>query len=364
MRSPRLVFDLDKIEHNARVIVQLCESRGVRVAGVTKCACGHPMVAEAMLRGGVSGLADSRLENIERMRAAGVEASFLLLRLPAPSAVERVVELSDASLNSEPEVLAGLSQAAQRRGRVHDVILMVDLGDLREGLWPDRVLTVVGEALQLPSIRLRGLGSNLACFAGAAPDHANMARLVELVDEVEREFGIELDTVSGINSSGLSLLAAGGIPDRVNHARIGEAILLGRETLERSPWPGTHQDAFRLEAEVLELQSKPSTPSGQRGQNAFGDMPEFDDRGTRLRALLNLGRQDVHVAGLEPLDPRVRIQGACSGYLAVDVQDLEGAVRVGDRIGFTPNYAALLAAMTSEYVAKCPLSGPGPAAGS
>ena len=105
---------------------------------------------------------DSRLENIERMRAAGVEASFLLLRLPARSAVERVVELSDASLNSEPEVLAALSQAAQRRGRVHDVILMVDLGDLREGLWPDRVMPAVGEALQLPGIRLRGLGKHLA----------------------------------------------------------------------------------------------------------------------------------------------------------------------------------------------------------
>jgi predicted amino acid racemase len=33
--------------------------------------------------------------------------------------------------------------AADDRGQVHEVMLMVDLGDLREGLWPSDLPSVV-----------------------------------------------------------------------------------------------------------------------------------------------------------------------------------------------------------------------------
>jgi len=71
-----------------------------------------------------------------RLKAAGIDSSYMLLRLPALSGVDEVVESVDVSLNSELTVLAALSRAAVSRGRVHDVMLMVDLGDLREGIWP------------------------------------------------------------------------------------------------------------------------------------------------------------------------------------------------------------------------------------
>jgi len=150
----------------------------------------------------------------------------------------------------------------------------------------------------------------------------------------------------------LELVAAGAMPARVNHARIGEAILLGRETIHRMPWPDTHQDAFLLHAEVLELKNKPSLPVGIRNQDAFGALPAFEDRGNVLRALLNLGREDVDVAGIAPLDPRLRILGASSGYLILDVSAIQGSIRTGDELAFSMNYSALLAAMTSEYVKK------------
>lgn len=357
MSYPRLYIDLDKVEHNARTVSALCSAHGVQVAGVTKCVCGYPPVAEAMLRGGVNAIADSRLQNISRMRAAGVESAFMLLRLPPLSAVEQVVELAAISVNSELRVLSGLSEAARRRGLVHDVIIMVELGDLREGVLPGSLLTTVRDAMKLPGIRVRGLGANLACFAGVEPDADTMNRLVALAEEVERTFGITLDTLSAINSSGLTLLAAGAMPARINHARIGEAILLGRETLERRPWPDTHQDAFRLEAEVVEMNDKPSAPAGRRSQNAFGDRPHFEDRGTIMHALLNLGRQDVYVPGLAAPDSRIRILGACSGYLALDLSAAPDAFAVGDSISFSLDYGALLAAMTSAYVEKVPLRG-------
>jgi predicted amino acid racemase len=352
MMTPYLSIDLAKIEHNARTIVALCRPHGIVVAGVTKLVCGHPEVARAMLRGGVSSLADARLENIRRIQAAGIQAPCLLLRLPPLSAVDTVVQAVDISLNSELRTLEALSAAALRHHRQHAIILMLDLGDLREGVWPDRLPALLARAIELPGIRIAGLGANLACFAGVVPTPALMQSLVALAEAIESQFGLAFEWISGINSSGLALIAAGQMPRRVNHARIGEAILLGRETIRREPWPGTYQDAFCLYAEVLELKRKPSVPVGVRSQDAFGQQPSFEDRGEILRALVNVGREDITLAGLKPLDTRLRLLGASSGYLVLDVSAAAGDTQVGDKLAFSLNYGALLRAMTSEYVSK------------
>ena len=350
--TPYITIDLDKIEHNTRTIVGLCNEHSIEVTGVTKVTCGHPEVANAMLRGGVTSIADSRLENIQRLKSAGVDTSFMLLRLSPLSAVDEVVESIDLSLNSELAVLEGLSQAAIRIGKVHDVILMVDLGDLREGIWPDDVIAFVREAIKLEGVCIKGIGTNLACFAGVVPSEVNMNQLVELANEIENSFAITLEWVSGINSSGLELLAAGNMPQRINHARIGEAILLGRETIHRNPWPDTFQDAFVLHAEILELKKKPSYPVGKRSEDAFGRLTEFEDKGNVLRALLNVGREDIDIKGITPLDSRINILGGSSGYLVLDVTAAKDKLSVGDELIFTLNYSALLTAMTSEYVKK------------
>jgi len=355
MSPPYVTIDLDKIEHNARVVVELCRAHGLGVVGVTKCACGHPEIAQAMRRGGVSAIGESQLENIHRLKSAGVAAPLMLLRLPAPSEADEVVASVDVSLNSELSVLAALSQAAQRRGRRHDVIVMVDLGDLREGLWPRDLTHFMSEAVRLDGIRVAGLGTNLACFAGVVPSAENMRRLCELADQVERHFGLKLDWISGANSSALNLIAAGRMPARVNQARIGEAILLGRETTQRAPWPGTFQDAFSLHAEILEIKKKPSAPLGERTQDAFGHLAAFENRGEIERALVNIGREEISIEGLAPADARLKLLGASSSYLVIDTSAAPGTFKVGDELKFALNYGALLTAMTSEYVRKKPV---------
>jgi predicted amino acid racemase len=349
---PYLSIDLNKIEHNTRSIVVLCKKSGIEVTGVTKVVCGHPQIAKAMLRGGVSSLADSRLENIQRLKGAGIHSSFMLLRIPPLSAVDRVVELTDVSLNSELAVLEEISNAAQRRNKMHDVIIMVDLGDLREGILPDELIPFVRTTLKLPGINIKGLGTNLACLSGVEPSKENMQQLVELASTVEDTFNLKLDQLSAVNSSGLTLIASGQMPRQINHARIGEAILLGRETLHRHPWPDTYQDVFILHGEVLEQKHKPSAPAGRRGEDAFGEQPRFEDKGLRNRVLVNLGREDIDIHGATPLDPQLKIIGASSGYLVIDATDSKQQYKVGDDISFAVNYSALLAAMTSEYVKK------------
>ena len=352
MGAPHVTIDTGKLEHNARTITRTCAKFGIQVTGVTKGTCGSPDAARAMLRGGVTSVGESRLENIARLRSAGVDAVHMLLRTPSLSRVHEVVERVDISLNSESAVVAALSDAAQSRGLVHEIIVMVDLGDLREGVWPDDLVPFVRDIIGLPGIRIVGLGTNLSCYAGVIPSRENMEQLVEHAREIESVFELELDLISGGNSSSLPLIASGDMPRRVNHARIGEAILLGVETVRRTPWPDTHQDAFVLHAEIIELKAKPSVPIGATGEDAFGARPRFDDRGDIIRAILNIGREDIEPDGVKPFEAKTRVLGATSDALIVDVTAVADSLRVGDTMVFGLNYPALLAVMSSEYVQK------------
>ena len=350
--TPRLEIYPSRIEENARSVINLCHSHGIKVAGVTKVICAHPAVVGALEKAGVDILADSRLENLNAIRETGSTLPLMLLRIPTPSRLAEVVELADISLNSSLETMIGLSKAAVKAGKTHQVILMIDVGDLREGIWPDRALEVVTGAANLPNLDVLGLGCNLACYGGVIPTTEKMEMLLDVHEKCQKSTGLPLEIISGGNSANLPLLAAGGIPAGINQLRIGEAIQLGRNVLDRSPWPGTRQDTYRIVAEVVEMEVKPSVPIGMCGRDAFGDTPQFTDRGLRKRAICNLGRQDVVVDNIEPVDPGLIVLGGSSDHLIVDVQEAAEPVKVGSEIAFYPGYSALLAASTSAYVQK------------
>jgi predicted amino acid racemase len=343
-----------RIEANARAVITQCKAINQRahIACVSKVTGAHPAVLHALKAGGADSIADSRLQNFERAARENLGLPTLLLRLPTLSQAVDVVRWTDCSLNSSLETITRLSQAARMAGVRHQVIIMVDVGDLREGIWPERVVDVARAAASLPNIDILGLGANLACYGGVIPSVENMRRLVQVRDECRAATGLALDLLSGGNSANLPLLASGNMPREINHFRLGESILLGRNVLDRSPWPGTRQDTFRLLAEVIEVERKPSIPIGARGQDAFGGETEFVDRGVRTRAICNIGRQDVVVDGLTPEDAGIIVLGGSSDHLVLDVEAASQPVRVGDEIAFFPGYGALLAASTSAYVEK------------
>lgn len=356
MPGPHVTIDLEKIENNTRTVVSWCEKAGISIFGVTKGSCGMPQVARAMLRGGVKGLGESRLENIRRLRDSGIDAPVMLLRSPPLSLIDEVVRSVDISLNSELAVIRELSRVAERMGRVHDIILMIDLGDLREGIWPNDLLPTVEQILDLPGIRILGLGTNLTCFGAIIPTEVNLGQLADLAGTVRSRFGLELPYISGGNSSSLPLLLSGGMPRGINHLRIGEAILQGgRDTFLDRPRPELDRDVFLLSGELLEVKTKPSMPIGVAGVDAFGGRPVFKDIGERLRGIVNIGREDANIEGLLPVTPGVTVLGASSDHLILDVSDARPAPKVGDKVNFRMSYGALLAAMTSEYVEKVPM---------
>jgi predicted amino acid racemase/arginase family enzyme len=352
MTEPCITINLEKIEHNARTLSRFCGQHGITISGVSKVACGNPDVAKAMLRGGVVSIGESRMRNIYRLKANGVNAPFILLRTPPLSDTDAIVTSVDISLNSELSVLAALSESALRRGLVHKVILMLDLGDLREGILPGDLFNVTRDIIELEGVKIVGLGTNLSCYGGVVPSEENMGLLAYYADELEQRFNLQLSFISGGNSSSLEILTEGKMPKRINHLRLGESILLGRETINRHPVPGTYQDAFLLKAEIIELKKKPSLPIGITAQDAFGNTPVFEDQGDMVRAILNIGREDIDVDGINPIDTRLFILGASSDHLLVNVTRAEGEISLGDRIEFSTNYSALLAAMTSNYVEK------------
>jgi predicted amino acid racemase len=263
-----------------------------------------------------------------------------------------VVEYADISLNSEIEVIKALNEAAKAKGKVHQIILMVDLGDLREGVWFENAVAFAGEIIKLENIKLMGLGTNLTCYGGVIPSIENLGTLVKIAEEIEVKYGIKLEIISGGNSSSIHLLQKSQMPGKVNQIRLGEAIVLGTESAYGERIEDTYSDAFTLAAEIVELKEKPSAPIGEIGMDAFGGKPVFVDKGIIKRAIVAVGRQDVKHEGLTPRDKGISILGASSDHMILDVTNAEAGYKVGDIVEFDVNYGALLAAATSEYVNK------------
>lgn len=349
MLAPRIEIELDKLVYNARKLMTLYGSKGIDVTVVTKGVCGSPRIANALLGSGIASFGDSRIANIRKMREAGVDAQFILIRSPMPSEAERVVELADVSLNTELSVIRLLARHAARRGKTQQIILMVEMGDLREGIMPSNVAPMVAEVMRLRGVKLAGIGANLACFGGIKPTEVKMRKLSAIARNLQRQYGITFEIISGGNSANYQWFVSTPDVGLINHLRIGEALLLGRDTVTRERIPGLYTDAFTLVAEVIELKTKPSRPFGEVAQDAFGHVPVFEDKGEMERAILALGRQDVDNLAIKP---RIKadVLGASSDHLVLDVTGL--GLKVGAKVQFDVAYSALLRAMTSPYVEK------------
>jgi predicted amino acid racemase len=345
----RIEIDLDKVEQNTRILVDRLAVRGIRVTGITKAVMGSPGIGAAMLRGGARGLGDSRVPNLARLAGLDPLPARALVRSPMLSQAARVVDVADVSLNTEAVVLAALNQVAAQRKQTHAVVLMVELGDLREGIALGDVPEAVRVVLKYSALRLVGLGANLACQSGVVPDDRNMGVLSGLTDDIEARHGISLDVVSGGNSANLNWALHTHDVGRINELRLGEAILLGVDPLNRTPIPGLHTDAFTVSAEIIEAGVKPAQPWGDRAQAAFGVAPVRAGGRTVHQAILALGRQDADPDGLQPPEG-ITILGMSSDHLVVDLGDHE--VTVGDQMDFGVAYGALVRSMTSPFVTK------------
>jgi len=351
--NPILCIDLGKLAHNAKALSGQCRERGIEVAAVTKVFCADSNMVKAICGQGPAYLADTRLENIARYPGAGPER--ILLRAPPPGGCGDVARGCDISLHSEMATLGEMSTAAERHAKKHGVVLMIDMGDLREGIYhanKDEILKAADFAASRQWLELCGIGVNLTCYGGTIPDAGIMGRFADLAGYLETRLQTKFRIISGGNSSSLDLMAKGGMPPAINHLRLGESIVRAEETAYQQPLEGLLSDVVTLEASLVEVQRKPSYPEGDIGLNAFGEKPRFEDKGFRTSGIVAMGRQDTDPAGLKCFDGGVRIMGASSDHLIVDLTEANCAYGVGDVLRFSMNYSAILRGFTSEYVKR------------
>jgi predicted amino acid racemase len=321
MTIPRVTVDLAKITHNSRQAVAVCSDWGIEVVGVTKGVWGLPEVVRALTAGGVRILADSRLQNISRMRTAGIREPIWLLRTPGPSEIDACVGLADASLNVDLDVLEGLSRAAGRAGKQHGIILMVDSNTGREGVSCENAPGICRRIAAMGELQLLGLGAYFHVHSNAAEHLAALRKLVAVARHVEGQIGVRLPLVSGGSSNIFQLFRREGqAVAGINQLRLGTAVLLGLYTsFGPALIDGFFQDAFVLEAELIEVKQRKG----------------------RVLGILSLGRLDTDPELLFPADPGVRLVDATNDHTVMDLSAMTERPRVGNRLAFQLGYSAL-----------------------
>ena len=350
--NPTMEINSKAILNNLKELKALTQKHGIKMSVVTKGLVGYEAVVRLLVENGADSICEAHIQNLIKFQDLPVEK--WLIRSPLISEATETVKYADVSCASEIAVLEALSAAAVEQGRVHKVVIMLELGELREGCMPDEIVSVCKTCLSLPGIELYGIGAHISSMFEIAPDDQNMNAIVEAAAKVEDELGIKLPLVSGGSSAMIKKLQDGELPATINHLRFGEAVLLGTIACFDVPFEGAMTDTFNLYAEIFEVKEKPSMPWGDRAPNALSIYkdPEFRDVGIRKRALVAVGRQDLQTKYLIPHDPDLKIVGDTCDCFVADITDCKKEYNPGDILGFSLRYHGIVTAIASEYIEK------------
>lgn len=350
---PKLKIDLKKLENNTKEMVRICAERGVNIAGVIKGCGGIPQCAATMEKGGCKYIGSSRMSQLKEAKEFGIKVPLMLIRIPMLSEASEAVKYTEYSLHSEIEVIKAFEAEAKKQGRKHNIILMAEIGDLREGIWDeDEILnTAMFVENQCDNLHLAGVGSNVGCYGSVVATADKLNELVVIAEKIESAIGRELEIISGGGSTSVPRIIDNDMPERINHLRVGEAIVVAKDLPDLYGYnlPNIYTDCFVFEAEVVELKDKLSHPVGEIGYDAFRNQPTYEDRGIRKRAILAAGKVDF--AYMDQIIPRakgIEILGGASDHTILDVEDSEVSLKVGSVVDFDINYGAL------PLISQCP----------
>jgi predicted amino acid racemase len=300
-------------------------------------------------------MGDSRLANLKAIEKIIPDFEAWYMRVSDPSSAKEVASLADVSLNSETAVIEMLNEESGRLGKTQKVIIMIELGDLREGILPGSLIKFYEYVFELPNIEVIGIGANLGCLAGAVPSVDQFTQLALYRELLELKFERKLPMISAGSSAVLPILLEGKLPKAINHFRIGEALFLGTDLVNGGTLPELRDDVVLLETEIAEIKEKGLVPLSETGSMTpfVSDMDEDLSPGQRgFRALVSVGQLDTDIAGLTPIDPRYHVAGASSDITVVNLGSDPHGLKIGDSIKFRVNYAAMLRLMSGKYVAK------------
>ncbi|WP_427867386.1 alanine/ornithine racemase family PLP-dependent enzyme [Mycoplasmopsis arginini] len=351
MSFPKIVINETKFKNNVRRAIEICKEKNIEVLAVTKGFCGNRRMAELYHEAGITNFGDSRLDNFEVYK--DIPGHKQLLRIPMISEIPRMLELCDSSLNGDINVIKKISEyVVEHNLKPHEIVLMVDLGDRREGYLPEETLEIAKQINELKGVKLIGLGCNFGCYGARIPSDQSMAQFVKLQHEIEDSLNIKLTHMSGGNSLSLHMVWENRMPNEINFLRMGFAMIFGTEDMYRETIKGMYRDAFRCEAEVIEVDYKSSLPIGACGIDAFGHVPYFEDIGDIKRLILGVGKLDTMFDAMIPYDKDLKILGGSSDHLIINSQDSKIDYKAGDIVKFDLDWGSLLYLFNSSYVEK------------
>ncbi len=344
-----------KLDHNFKFLDTLFETHNIEWSIVTKVLCGNPIFLKEVLALPIEEFCDSRISNLEAIKKIAPEVQTVYIKPVPVTFADEIIEYADVSFNTEVETLNYLSKRAVELGKIHKTVIMVEMGELREGVVRGRLLNFFKEIMDLPNIEIVGIGTNLTCLNGVLPDYEKMKELFESKLEIEQKFGIKIPYISGGASVTIPLILRNELPPYINHFRVGESLYFGTDVYDSTEIEAMHQDVFMLHAEIIEIKNKPNVPEGTLGLNLTGEQKDFSDQdfspNTR-RALLDIGLLEMSISDLIPTDPDLNIIGGSSDMLVMDLDESKATYKVGDFMTFRINYMGLLSLMNSDYVTK------------
>ncbi|MCA6078733.1 alanine racemase [Fulvivirga sedimenti] len=345
----------DRLKHNYNYLEKLFEDRNIEWGVVTKLLCGNRAYIKEVINLGVREIHDSRISNLKVVKSIDPSIQTVYIKPPAKRSIKNIIKYADVSLNTEYATIRMLSDEAVRQNKKHKILIMIEMGDLREGVVGNQVLDFYGRVFKLPNIEIVGLGTNLNCLHGVMPSHDKLIQLSLYKQLIEAKFNREIPWVSGGTSVTIPLLMKNMRPEGVNHFRVGEILYFGLNLFTMEKVEGMRDDVFKLFAEIIELHEKPKVPTGELAENPSGEIAEIneEDYGKKsYRAILDIGLLDMSPEFLIPEDDRIEITGASSDMMVIDLGASDRNYKVGDLISFKLRYMGALGLLNSDYIDK------------
>lgn len=349
-----ITFDQNKLKHNYQFLDAFFGEREIEWAIVSKLLCGNYEYVKILCETGIKEICDSRISNLKLVKEIAPDIQTVYIKPPAKRSIKSIVQYADVSFNTQFETIKWLSSEAKRQNKLHRIVIMVEMGDLREGVLGEDLVDFYKSVFKLPNIEVVSFGTNLNCLHGVMPSHDKLIQLSLYKQLVEAKFNRKIPWVSGGTSVVIPLILNHQLPKGINHFRIGESLFNGHNLFTGEVIDGMQDDIIKLYAEVIELIEKPMVPIGDLDTNPSGetfDVDEDDYGKTSYRAILDLGLLDVSPEFLIPISGDVEIIGASSDMIVLDMGE-ETKLKVGDLVPFKLKYMGALALMSSDYIEK------------
>jgi len=348
-------LDIAKLSGNFELLKRHFDQSGIHWGIVTKLLCGHEAYLKEVIKLGITEIHDSRISNLETVKRLAPEVQTVYIKPPAKRSIARVVRYADVSFNTEYATIKMLSDEALLQDKIHRIIIMIELGDLREGVMGEAFVEFYRKVFKLPHIEVAGIGANLNCLHGVMPSVDKFIQLSLYKELIKAYFQVDIPWTTGGTSVVLPMLYKRMLPPNVNHFRIGETLFFGANLEDQSVFPGMHDDVLTLHAEIIELTEKPMVPVGELAENPSGELLEIDDNlygKTAPRAIIDVGLLDISPDFLLPIDSKITVIGASSDMLVLDFSHTTQSYQVGDLVHFKLKYMGALALMNSNYIEK------------